>query len=99
MQKIRIPFAANNTHRISNRMDNLGSKPRYLSKLLMDCENLSVPIESDIEIFITGIIIPNPTNSIIELTNERVTRKNNPNFDLTKQILKILKKFVIELYI
>lgn len=99
MQKIRIPFAANNTHRINNRMDNLGSNPRYLSKLLMDCENLSVPIESDIEIFITGIIIPNPTNSIIELTNERVTRKNNPNFDLAKQILKILKKFVIELYI
>ena len=55
----------------------------------MNSENLSVPTESDIDILITGIITPKPTNSIIEPINDKVIRRNKPSLDLKKQILKI----------
>ena len=93
--KTRIPLSKNNVQRISNKIDNLGSYPKYLIKLFINWENLSVPIESDIDKFITGIIIPNPTSSIIELIKERVIRSNKPNLDLKKQTLKISYKFLI----
>ena len=55
----------------------------------MNSENLSVPTESDVDMLITGIITPKPINSIIELINDKIIRKNKPSFDLMKQILKI----------
>ena len=99
IENIKIPFTINKKHKTNNKTDSLGSYPKYFSKSLKNWENLSVPTELDIEIFITGIIIPNPINSIIELKNERVTRKNKPNLDFKKQILKISKKFFINLII
>ena len=83
------PFTRNNIQRINNKVDNLGSYPKYLKELFMNSENLSVPTELDIDKLITGIITPKPTNSIIEPINDKVTRRNRPSFDLKKQILKI----------
>ena len=84
-----IPLIRNITHKINSKTDSSASYPKNFSESLTNFENLSVPTESDIEIFITGMITPKPTSSIIELINDRIMSKNKPNFDLKKQILNI----------
>ena len=68
----------------------------------MNSENLSVPTESDIDMLITGIITPKPTNSIIELINDKNKLKNmsanalriakpGATKDIVKNILEVAK--------